>query len=78
MYICLSLYISIIHIYIYYIYTHTNTHIHTHTHIYIYIYTYLVAARPSLGHWQKGSLIHPMFIKALLLVQPKSYLKPRN
>ena len=47
-------------------------------HIYIYIYIYLVAPRPSLGHWQEGSLIHSMFIKALLLVQPKSYLKPRN
>ena len=32
-------------------------------------------------HWatdKGGSLVHPMFIKALLLVQPKGYLKPRN
>ena len=74
----ISLYIYYTYIHILYIYTHKHTHTHTHIYIYIYIYIYLVAARPSLGHWQKGSLIHPMFIKALLLVQPKSYLKPRN
>ena len=52
---------------------------------YIYIYktfTYkhksLVAPRPTLGHSLGDSLIHPMFITAILLVQPKGYLAPRN
>ena len=36
---------------------------------------------PQDHHWatDKGcSLIHPMFITTLLLVQPKDYLKPSN
>ena len=54
-------------------------------YIYIYIYktfTYkhksLVAPRPTLGHSLGDSLIHPMFITAILLVQPKVYLEPCN
>ena len=43
-----------IYIYIYIIYIY----------IYMYIYIYKVIPRPTLGHWQEGSFIHPMFITA--------------
>ena len=33
-------------------------------YVFIYIYVYVVIPRPTLGHWQEGSLIHPMFITA--------------
>ena len=63
-YLCTYIYIYILNIYIYiYIYKCIN------------LYIYIVAPRPlTLGHWQKGSLIHSMLIIALLLAQPKCYL----
>ena len=38
--------------------------------LYMYIYKNLVAPRPTLGHSRGSSLIHPMFITALLPAQP--------
>ena len=38
----------------------------------------LATPRPTLGHYQVDSLIHPMLITALFKFRPKGHQEPRN
>ena len=41
-------------------------------------YCYLAAPRPTLGHYQGGSLSHPMLITCVLHIRPEGHQEPRN
>ena len=38
----------------------------------------LTTPRPTLGHWQEGTLTYSMLITTLFKVQPESHREPRN
>ena len=53
--------------------------IYNSLHIYIYIFNcYLSAPRPTLDHYQGGSLTHPILIVCILHIRPEGYWEPRN
>ena len=56
-----------------YIYMYISMCIYIYIYIYIYVYICI-----KLGHSLGDSLIHPVFATAVLLVQPKVYLRPCN
>ena len=38
----------------------------------------MAAPRPTLGHYQGGSLIHPMLITCILHIRPEGHQEPHN
>ena len=40
--------------------------------------SHVAALRPTMGHWQGGSLTHSMLISALFQVRPEVHREPRN
>ena len=40
--------------------------------------SYLAVLKQTLGHWQGGSLTHPILITAYYLIQPECHREPCN